>query len=48
MVSLCALAVIILSVILGVKLLCEIVGVGSPVYIDEETEGYVNGPNRLD
>lgn len=46
--SLSALAVIILCVGFGLKLLGDILNVGKPVYIDEDTEGYINGPNRWD
>jgi len=47
-VSLFLLAVIIICVGLGMKLLGEILYVEAPIYIDEETESYIHGPNRWD
>jgi hypothetical protein len=46
--SLFVLPVIILSVGFGISQLLKIVHIGDTGYIDEETEGYINGPNRLD
>jgi hypothetical protein len=46
--TLALIPVIIGSVALGLRLLGQMIQVDSIAYIDEETEDYINSPNRWD
>jgi hypothetical protein len=46
--SLPLLAVIIASMAFGLKMLGQMIQVDTIAYIDEETEDYINSPNRWD